>query len=81
MNSLDPSKIENVWNTCTRCKLKPSTNKLRGYYYTEALCDHCIECDAVKCNKCDKLFGYICRGQLGDLTQTSAIYCLDCIKR
>jgi len=69
-----------IWDTCTRCKKEKSAFKLRGYFYAEALCESCIKPDEVKCDKCEKLFGYIRRGASDTDQYVSGVACPDCVK-
>lgn len=69
------------WSKCSRCKKNKAKLKLCGYYYTETLCDDCIKYhDYIKCCKCDKLLGYVCKGSTNDYIKIPSIYCQECAR-
>ena len=70
--------MDDRWNTCSECKSADPPYKLVGYYYTEALCNNCLEKDAIKCNRCRKILGYVIQGQMRDSFRTPGISCHEC---
>jgi hypothetical protein len=53
-----------------------------GYYHGERLCNICLKKKIVKCNKCQKLLGYVLCGSTLDKSPhlSKAVCCSKCIQ-